>query len=187
MQEEHNYESETMHLLATRKKGGHKSCWMKFEDWFWYQNHSQFEYQTNQVIQSLQGSRLTVIRVRKAMLVVMIALMCFGYYNDGLKMSFTTNLMYYTHWGKYMTLITLALGCFVGKPPVPPIEEPIYGREETVGEKYNPFRCWKWYCYFYEMTFISEMTVSLFFWLLLFDIKYVDILNTQKISQFSHI
>lgn len=175
-------DSEVRHLLSTRSLN-RRSCWMRFEDWFWYQNHSLFQQQTNQLTQSMQGHREAVLRIRKAMLVVMIALMIFGYYNDGLEESFTTNLMYYTHWGKYMTLITLALGCTVGQPPLPPIEEPICGRERSGIDKYNVFCSWKWYCYFYEMTFISEMTVSLFFWLLLFDIKYVDVLETAKAVQ----
>ena len=42
--------TEHQEVLDTRDGGFHtdKSKWMKFEDWFWYDHHTLFEYQLNQ-------------------------------------------------------------------------------------------------------------------------------------------
>ena len=48
MEDQFNHED----LLSAREGGMHsdKSRWMRFEEWFWYDHHTLFEFHMNQYV-----------------------------------------------------------------------------------------------------------------------------------------
>lgn len=88
-----------------------KTRWMKFEDWFWYRNHTVIEYTSHQVVKCAQKNKLG-LWIRRVLFLCSCAPILIGIVNDGI-WAVTTYWMYMTYWGKNSTWLALLLGSFM--------------------------------------------------------------------------
>lgn len=68
---------------------------------------------------------------------------------------FVRILMYFTTWGQIFTTIAIYLGTYL-----------TFAQTKS-DDKYSPFCAWKWYILTYEIAFIIEIIITLFYWLIL--------------------
>jgi hypothetical protein len=99
----------------------------------------------------------------------LLALTTLGYYNDGIIFNLTHDMMFFTYWGKYFTLITIITSIYVDNDDVEPVEKQKNINKDYLTRKYSIFQAWKWFGFFYPFTFIAEMIITIEFWALLFD------------------
>ena len=135
---------------------------MKFEDWFWYNNHTLFEHKLNQNAKCLSGKKMaTDIRLLLGVLMLIEGLLSVS---QSPPLNAIKDLMYFTIWGRWLTVATLLVGGFVYNPEIEMVEDLNYQDKDFLHHKYTPFRAWKWYCVLFELTFVVEFLITIFFW-----------------------
>lgn len=170
---------ETYNML--RESEGQKTCWMKFEDWMWYNNHQVFEFQTS--LYSSCCSRPVVRIVRTFLLILSTCQIALGIYvRLDNPISILADLAYLTTWGKYLTFFTVLISNFVTQPTLPQFNaleeyDPIF----TV-KKYTIFRAWKWFAILYELSLITEIVITVYFWAVIFALFIVQTVPTDTLE-----
>jgi len=141
---------------------------MKFEDWFWYDSHTMFEYQINQFTGCFKGRNKGGLLFRRFLAFIMTLWSILCYYNNINNHSSPINdLKFFTIWGRYLTWFTLLAGSFVNNSEIEPIEDLNYQDRDFLRNKYSPFRAWKWYTFLFQLTLQMELIIVPFFWILL--------------------
>lgn len=77
-------------------------------------------------------------------------------------------MMYFTQWSAISTTICLIAGSFVTNDDAEMVQDLNYIDDDFLKKKYSPFRAWKIYCLFFELSLVMEVIVTIFFWGFLF-------------------
>lgn len=140
---------------------------MKFEDWFWYNNHAHLEYTSAQMVKYVTWNQLG-LWIRRLLFLCSFGPVGVSIYYYGWE-AITINWKYWTYWGKYSTWIALLLGSFINT--LQPVED-INESNDYVKRKYSPFRLWKWWIFFYEWAICAETHITILFYAYLFTKEY---------------
>ena len=139
-------------VLEARGPAAPKTCWMRFEDWVWYNNHTAFEYHVNQYYGCFRNHRKCALWFRRFLLFCMAALIGLFFYRfgaDGGAKRVGTEFRFFTTWGLWLTFFTVLAGSFVTNDDINPVEDYNYQDEKFLRSKYSPFRAWKWFAFLY--------------------------------------
>jgi len=107
---------------------------------------------------------------RRFLALILVGLNILAWYVNSLEngfSSFLKSLYYLTTWGRYLSLFTLIAGSLVNNQDIDMIEDLNYIDPEFMKKKYTPFRAWKWYCFLFQFTFVTEIVITVYFWTLL--------------------
>lgn len=157
-------------LLNTRHSRSQKTCWMKFEDWFWYNNHHLFELQAGQYAKCFKGNHRLAIRTRFLILLILTYQVVVGLVNDGSVRNFLKDLEYFTQLSKYLSFLTLLVGVVKGNLTSEEMNELCCIRDREYHlRKYRPTRAWKWFTFLFQMVLVMELVVTIFYWTFLYD------------------
>lgn len=121
-----------------------RNCWHRFEDWFYYANHSLFEYHANQFIKASQNTKKVALYIRRVLFLGVLANLVICFVNHKQEM-LTNKLSEFSIWGLYLTFITLFAGSLINNQDIDMVEDLNYIDNDYLRKKYTPFRAWKWY------------------------------------------
>ena len=118
-------------LLTTRVEGGivnDQSLKIRFENWFWYNNHNLFEFTVNQYQNCFEEKNKSGLRFRMILTFVYAVYNVYSFFviYPGKWINLPISLLYLTIWGKYLTLGTLIAGCLVKNEEIEKLEDLSY-------------------------------------------------------------
>ena len=134
----------------------YKTKWQRFEDYFWYNNHKQFEDQTKQTGLITNPKIIYYIRLTMATTLVFDWVLLF--INVPVNKWYTV-MKFFTQWGVLFTTI-----CTISSVLLDTSSD---GYKFNQKQKYNFFKSWKWFTFLFQLCFIMELIITPFFWLLL--------------------
>ena len=137
----------------------YKTKWQKFEDFFWYNSHKQFEDQAKQTGMITNPKIIYYIRLTMAATLVFDWILLLGF-NVPPKMWYTV-MKFFTQWGVFLTTL-----CTISSVMV---ETSSDGYKFNQYQKYNFFKAWKWFTFLFQLSFIMELIITPFFWIMLWD------------------
>lgn len=140
----------------------YKTKWQRFEDFFWYNSHKQFEDQAKQHGLISNPKIIYYIRLTMAATLIFDWILLLGF-NVPPKLWYNVT-KYFTQWGVFLTTICTITSVM--------IETSSDAYKFNQAKKYNFFKAWKWFTFLFQLCFIMELIITPFFWLMLWGVEY---------------
>ena len=130
-------------------------CWRRFEDFWWYRNHSLFEEHASQK-KALVSTPYRVLLIRLFCLLAMALNFTSSAVSGHVKI---INVRFLTRWGVWFTNTVIVLGMIHT-----PYKKVRQFDEQSINQMYNPFALWKWYITIYQFVLTAEVIITVVFW-----------------------
>ena len=151
-----------------------RSCWHRFEDYWWFRQHNAFEMQASQRFSKLQ-LRSHIINAR--VLLFLVSTFVFWVWRPIAGEFHLQDVLFFPIWSFFLTWVTQALSLF----QTPLREIPNLGMNMSIQmhkRQYSVFAAWKWYYFFYQISIISVLISFVLFW----GFRWKDLRNAELIQ-----